>query len=214
MAIDKIELQRRLKGRTPDQQKVIKYFCGAGGCFNKFSDSDYDAMLSAKVKATDFKAKALAKIGLDAEEVNEIAPVTFEGYVFDNNKAYSICGKDGKWRSSMYQITWLFFSATQVYFYTYVFNMDEDGKKETTEEYFYKDITNFSTTSDTVEREVPVTKGCAFKKVTVWERRNIETNRFSLIVPGDKMYCAMTANETTERAIQGMKQKLREKKNA
>lgn len=32
--------------------------------------------------------------------------------------------------------------------------MDEDSKKESTEEYFYKDITNFSTSSDTVEKEI------------------------------------------------------------
>ena len=31
---------------------------------------------------------------------------------------------------------------------------------------------------------------------------------------GDKRYCAMTANEDTERAIQGLKAKLREKKNS
>ena len=36
----------------------------------------------------------------------------------------------------------------------------------------------------------------------------------TLVVPGDKFYCSMEQNDYTERAIQGMKAKLREKKNA
>jgi hypothetical protein len=102
----------------------------------------------------------------------------------------------------------LFFSATQVYLYRYTFNLDEDGKKELTEEYFYKDITNFSTSSDTVETAYWDPKS---KKVLL---ENIDSNRFSLSVPGaDKFYCSLQQNEYTERAIQAMKSKLREKKN-
>ena len=34
------------------------------------------------------------------------------------------------------------------------------------------------------------------------------------VVPGDKMYCAMQQTPESERAVQAMKTKLREKKNA
>lgn len=211
------ERDKLLKGRTPEQQEVIKYFYGAGGCFaSTITDDQYESKVMAKVKATDFKQKALDKIGLDESQVSEVAPVHFEDYVyatgnntFDDGIQFRR-GSDGVWRTSAYQITWLFFSSTQVYLYKYTLSMIDDMKKEETEEYFYKDITNFSTSSDSVEKYSMTMKGCP--KKPVWERYNVETNRFQLSAMGDKMYCAMKQNEYTEKAVQGMKAKLREKK--
>lgn len=210
-AAKQAEMKRALKGRTPDQQKVIKYFYGAGGCLSKgMTDEEYDAMLKSKIESINIKQKALNKIGLDESQVNEIEPVHFEGFVFDEKKAYARLGKDRVWRSSAYQVSWIFFSDTQVYVYQYTFNMDEDGKKEATEEYFYKDITNFSTASDSVEKEVVDKVSCTGK--TTYVRTSVDSNRFALVVPGDKFYCSMEQNSYTESAIQGMKAKLREKK--
>ena len=86
--------------------------------------------------------------------------------------------------------------------------MDEDGKKEATEEYFYKDVTNFSTSSDTVESPV------YDKKLNKTILENVNSNRFAITVPGDKFYCSLEQNDYTERAIQGMKAMLREKKSS
>ena len=55
--------------------------------------------------------------------------------------------------------------------------MDEDGKKEATEEYFYKDITNFSTSSDT--EETPQYDPKQKKNILI----NVDSNRFALTVP-------------------------------
>ncbi len=211
MAYTKQDIKRLCKGRTDEQQKTIKYFLGTGGCLSKsISDEEYEAAVQAKAKSIDFKQKGLNKIGLDESQVNEIEPVHFEGYYFDENKTYAKCGKDRKWRSSAYQVSWIFFSNTQVYVYQYTFNMNEDGKKESTEEYFYKDITNFSTSSDTVEQEVLDKVNC--KGEATYSRKNVDSNVFSLVVPGDKFRCSMEQTDYTESAIQGMKAKLREKK--
>lgn len=211
MAYTKKDIQRLCKGRTAEQQQVIKYFLGSGGCLSSgMTDEQYHAAVMAKANSMDFKQKALNKIGLDESQVNEIEPVHFEGYYFDERKTYAKPGRDRIWRSSAYQISWLFFSSTQVYVYQYTFNMDEDGKKETTEEYFYRDITNFSTSSDTVEKEVLEKVNCNGE--ATYSRRNVDSNRFALVVPGDKFYCSMEQSDYTERAIQGMKAKLREKK--
>jgi hypothetical protein len=210
-AAKKAEMNNRLKGRTPDQQKVIKYFYGAGGCFSKgISDQEYEGMVMAKAKSVDFTQKALDKIVLDESQVNEVAPIHFEDYLFDDKKAFARCGKDGVWRSSAYQISWIFFSSTQVYVYQYTLNMDEDGKKEDTQEYFYKDITNFSTSSDTVEKETVSKVSCTGSATYV--RTSVNTNRFQLSAMGDKFYCAMKESDEAEKAVQGMKAKLREKK--
>lgn len=202
-----VKIAIKEKSRTDDQKKVIRYFLNEGCGAKRMSDSEYDAMVRKAVNSFDFKKRALAKIGLDEDELQEIAPVTFEGYKFD--KAWGRKGDDNLWRSSCYQITWLFFSATQVYMYQYTLNMDCDDKKESTDEYFYKDITNFSTSTETEEMRSEYDKNAK-----IWKKENVETSKFSLVVPGDKLYCAMEPNEESERSIKGMKAKLREKKNA
>jgi hypothetical protein len=216
-ASKRARLTASLKGRTPEQQKVIKYFAGEGGCLKKkgLSDGEYESMVMAKVKSINFDKKALDKIGLDESQVNEVPPVHFENYYFGDDKrvkmeTYERLGKDGVWRSSAYQVSRLFFSSTQVYVYQYTFSMNEDGKNERTGEYFYKDVTNFSTTSDVVDMETFVSKGCTGKLEP--KRDKQETTKFTIIVPGDEFYCSMKQSDYAEKAIQGMKAKLREKK--
>ena len=206
---DSTWVKDRIKGRNDDQKAVIRYFCNEPACLSKkpMTDEEYDSMVLKVLNSNDYKQKALGKIGLDEDQVQEIEPVHFEGYQFDKQSLTKL-GKDGKYRSSKYQVSWLFFSATQVYLYQNTFNMDEDGKKESTEEYFYRDITNFSTSSDTVETPFyDAQKDEPFLK-------NVDSNRFAITVPGDKFYCSLEQNDYTERAIQGMKAMLREKKNA
>lgn len=202
-------VKNRIKGRTDEQAAVIRYFCNDSKCLSKkpISDAEYDEMVLAVLRSNDYKKKALDKIGLDEDQVKEIDPVHFEGFQYDK-QSLAKQGDDGKYRSSKYQVSWLFFSATQVYLYQNTFNMDEDGKKESTEEYFYKDITNFSTSSDTVE--TPFYDKETGKDIL----KNVDSNRFAITVPGDKFYCSLEQNEYTENAIRGMKSMLREKKNS
>lgn len=212
MAVDLVKL---LKNRTEEQQRVIKYFHDADkGCFSKgMTDQEYDQLVMKKVSSMDHKQRALDKLGIDIDQVTEVEPVHFENWLFDSGRTYAKLGEDNNWRSSAYQVTWIFFSADQIYLYQYTFNMDEDGKKEQTEEYFYRDITNFSSSSESIEKEdVLIKTSCNGNKE--YGRRMIETNVFKVVVPGDKLECAVKKNDYTESAIQGMKAKLREKKNA
>ena len=203
---DPSEVKERYKNRNDEQKKVIRYFA-VEGCLSKtMSDVQYDELVKSTISKQDFKKKALDKIGLDESELKEIDPVHFEGWAYGNNISYAKRGKDGLWRSSAYQVSWLFFSSTQVYLYQNTIHFDKDDKKVATEEYFYKDITNFSTSTDTVETPYWDPK----QKKSLLE--NIDSNRFALTVPGDKFYCSLEQNDYTERAIQAMKAKLREKK--
>lgn len=193
----------KMKDRNAEQKKVIRYFLNDGCLSKHISDEEYESMLRSHIK--DFKQRALDKIGLDESELQEIPPVHFEGFLTDKT-TYVRLGKDKKFRYSGYQISWLFFSASQVYLYQYTLYMDCDDKKETTNEYFYKDITSFNTSTDTIETQFydPKKKDIVLK--------NVDSTRFCLVVPGDKFYCAMQQNDANERAVQAMKAKLREKK--
>lgn len=207
---DSAEVKRRAKGRSDEQKMSLRYFLNDGCLQKKPSDEVYDALIDSMIaekKLTDPQT-ALDKLGIDESEVTEVKPLYLSGYVFGNKNSYSKCGKDDVWRSSQYQVSWIFCSDTHVYIYQYTFNTDEDGKKVATEEYFYKDITNFSTSSDTVETPFWDNKQ---KKFVL---KNVETSRFRITVPGDSMYCGMKQSDEAEAAIKGLKAKLREKKTA
>lgn len=208
MKSDPAELKKLYKDRTPEQRDAIRYFLADGCLSKKISDSEYDTLIRHKIDSLNLRQKALDKIGLDEDEIKEIEPVNLEGYRFDN--AYQKLGDDKKWRSSKYEVTWIFASDKQLYAYSYQFNTDEDGKRERTEEYFWKDITNFSTITETKEVGVDWDE----KKGEYKSRKNIDTQDFAIVVPGDKYICAAQQSETVENAIRAMKAKLREKKNA
>ena len=192
------------RGKNPQQVRVIEYFCKQEGCMSKnMTDDEYEKMVIEKRDSLNLRSKALGKIGLDEDEVNEIPPAVFEGYTFD--KAFAKRRADGRWVSSAYQVAWLFFSSTQVYVYRYTFNMDEDKKQESTDEFFYKDVTSFSTSSET-EKAKGVSGGVGNQEFEV------ETNKFKMVVPGDKIFVSMDGVDNSEEIIQAMKQKLREKK--
>jgi len=182
--------------------KSIKYFSPKTGCIGGclealfgVKDEVYEQMLRETLNGLNLRQKALGKIGLDEDQLKEIEPVNFHGYHFKDGAYYRV-GKDGRFRSSKYSTTWLFFSSTQVYMYQYILDMTSTSIKERTEEYFYKDITNFSTTTETV----------------TFAGKNKEVNEFTLVVPGDKFFCSMDGVPDADRAISAMKQKLREKK--
>jgi hypothetical protein len=212
MSVSDVTLQTALQGRSPDQQKVIKYFMAPEGCFSKnISDEEYDQLVQSKYASLNLKQRALDKTGVEESQVNEIPPCEFRHWHFDKNTLQKR-GTDGRFRSSAYQVTWLLFSDKQVYVYQYTFNMNEDSKKERTEEYFYKDITNFSTSSESEEKEYwEAGKGCMNKTPSV-TRKNIDHDVFYLIVPGDKFGCDIASVEDSSSIIQAMKAKLREKK--
>ncbi|MBQ9513816.1 MAG: hypothetical protein IJR66_02385 [Clostridia bacterium] len=210
---NKKQLKPLKRGKSEEEKKVIDYFL-ATGLFGTsimsgaMSDEEYDAMLKKRLNSLNLKAKALQKIGLDEDQLKEIPPVFFYGYEdkINGGAAYGKLGKDGIYRTSAYSATYLFFSNTQMYMYNMIFDMASGAKKENTEEYFYKDITNFSTTSETME--YMEYSGCMGKAT----KKQIEISKFALIVPGDKFYCSTSGVKDADSAVNAMKQKLREKK--
>lgn len=208
------------KGKTEEQKKVIKYLYGGFLVLGKINDQQYDDLVAKKVAELNLRQKAIAKIGLDEDQISEISPVNFQGYdcseaVTKSDLGLVYYGKhDSKLRSTQYESVWLFFSDTQVYMYKYHFDMISDNKKVNTEEYFYRDITNFSTQAETVEAfELKI--GCTGKmKLDDKKKKNKEYSQFGLIVPGANFFCSTTNSSNVDESISAMKQKLREKKNA
>ncbi len=160
-------------------------------------DAKFDETVKEKVNALlpQVKTRAINKLGLDPSEAQLIKPITFAGHNYDSDTKVKQ-GKDGKWRSNAYQVTWLFFTKDQICAYKISFFIEGtlDKGAESTEEYFYKDITNFSTSSGVID--------VAGSKV--------QSNQFSIVVPGDKFSCWV--NDNIDAQVQAMKKLLREKK--
>ena len=182
---------------------ALRYFSGL------LSDAKYDEYIKSYVDSMNLRRTALSKFDLDESELNELPPVCLSDYYFDEKDSLIAVkkGKDRKDRSSAYQVSWLFFSSEQVCIYQYTLNFNTNGEKKTSQQYYWKDIVNF-TTLDETKTVYEQNKGQMPKAKTV----NIKL--FSLVVPGDKLNCAMPSDDSLDKAILEMKAKLREKKSA
>lgn len=210
--MDAAEIKKLCKGRNADQQEVIHYFCDERGCMKKgISDAEFDANKDRQIAGLNLMKRALGKLGIDEDQVQEVEPIVLTGPIYKDT--YKREGADNIKRYSAYQITYIFCSSDQVYVYQYTLNLNSDEKKERAEEYFYKDITNFTTVDDTEELTFEVTKGSGCLAKSEEQKIRIETAEFKIVVPGDAFLCSMIPNSDTEGKIQALKAKLREKKN-
>lgn len=164
------------------------------------TDEEIDAAVTSQLK--DMKTRALRKLGVDEDEVSEIAPITFDGYVY--NKALIKKGKDGKYRSSKYQAVMFFFSSNEVHCFTYDFSIVESSQKESTDVYFYKDIVSVSTQTDGTEYSVGKGKSSQFD----YEYFKLTTTG------GTSISCAVRNIDDAQRSINGMRSLIKNKKMA
>ena len=167
---------------------------------NTPKDEEIDAAVSKQM--ANLKDRALRKLGIDEDEVSEIAPITFDGYVYD--KAMIKKGKDGLYRSNKYQAVMFFFSQNEVHCYTYDFCITENRQRESTDVYFYKDIVSVSTQTDGTEYSVGGGKNSQFD----YEYFKLTTTG------GTSVSCSVRNIDDAQRSINGMRSLIKIKKMA
>ncbi|MBR2615981.1 MAG: hypothetical protein IKC69_04825 [Clostridia bacterium] len=205
------------KGKNPEQKKAIDYLFAdldsSGGCLSKLttiSNQEYMAIVQRKCQEFDTRARALEKIGLDPSQVQEIAPIVLSSFVYDDDCYVRV--DNGIAVSSQYSITWIFFSASQMYTYKYIFDTTSDNTWEITKDFFYSDITCF-TTERAIKEKIGVSAGCG----CLGNKENVSKNHYvvdtlEVIVPGTSYSVSLTNSPTVEQSIQAAKAMLREKK--
>ena len=181
-------------GKSQEQAKIIAYFLRVGCGAKTISDEAYINMVDNEKNKYGSSEYALNKLGLDGGQVKEVKPICFQGFAYED--AYVKKTVSGKWVSSRYEITWIFFSDSQVHVYSCRFDMDKDNKRETTSEYFYRDVNSFSTISEMEKGQNDIT---------------VPTEKFGMYGAGINFECALT-DDNAAQTINGMRQKLREKK--
>lgn len=215
---NEVSLEELLKGKSDSQQIALKFFAGEPvkkACFKKtyLTAEGYSDLVSENREHGDYKQRALQKLGIDEEQVQEIDPVMFEGYRYEHERLMPYLQVvEGKFVSSMYEITWLFFGDEQVYAYHCAFDTTDQTASENTLEYFYRDITAFATGSDNVEKKIWVAEGSGCSKTRESQKKMVSSELFRIVVPGDAFSTALTNEDEFAGSIAAMKQKLREKK--
>lgn len=225
MAKDSEQVKEAIKNKcTEDQILAWRYFTNLekDGCLSKWNhvtDAQYDEMVEKHLAKNGLltTARAMKKLGVEPEDVADFEPICFRDFVPIMTTAENLYrrGEDKVIRTSNYQVTWILCSADQVYVYTCTFSLIEDDKKDQGEEYFFKDVTNFSTTeiSDEITiKEFEGGGGCFSSAKEVVKKYKLEKTKFRITVPGEKIECAMELNSETEANIKRLKNLLRAKK--
>ena len=96
----------------------------------------------------------------------------------------------------------------QIYVYNYGFDTTDDSSADSTQEYFYSDVTSFAAKNESIEKKIWIVDG----KESSLKSKTIASSLFRIIVPGDAFECAAFLDSTAKSKISAMKQKLREKK--
>ena len=174
------------------------------------SMDEYQRKIGERCNSLNLKTKAMDKIGLDESEISEISPICLSSYVFDDDAWVKVEGNIAV--SSQYCVSWIFFSATQMYTYSYTFDMTSDNTWEVTNDFFYQDITCFTTENKLVERIMTETgKGC-FGKGESSYKQNYIVDTLKITVPGTSYIVSMRDAGAQAQSIQAAKAMLRERR--
>lgn len=227
LAAEEAALKMLKKGRTPEQKRVYDFFLGDSGCLKagrKVTLEEYLQMVQARCDSLDLRSRALAKIGLDESEIQEIEPIVLASFEYDekDDECY-IRFRNGTAISNQYSVTWIFFSRQQMYTYNFTFSMTHDDTWESTNDFFYGDITCFTTQHNLVEdRKYSINKGCLSGCMKNGCKgclggTNVIMNHYvvdmlKITVPGKEYSVYMRNSSTIEQSLQAAKAMLREKK--
>lgn len=221
-----VKLEELLKNKSASEQIAIRYFNSVpikSGCFGKTfaTDTDYLNIVNEQIGSLESrKTRALSRLGVDEDQVCEIPPVCFQGFsklddVDGIDNAWLLVTANGHLVTPTKELTWIFFGNEQVYVYKVrIDTCDNSLKSERTQEYFYKDVTAFASSSDSIRVKFKnVKKGCGSEKDEYLDR-NADEESFRIVVPGEIFKCPLSPEDDNESKISAMKQKLREKKNS
>lgn len=221
---EQVFIENLKRGKSEEQKRVIDFFLKEVGCFSgcmsgcvgksTMNIDEYQQMVANRLFSLNLRERALEKIALDESEIQEIPPIVLSGYAFDdvtptNNVWVKI--EDDVAVASRFAASWIFFSATQIYIYTYKFDMTSDDTWETTQDFFYQDVTSFMTRERVVEKIDTHLTGCLKKGIQA-EKNNYIVNSLQIVVPNDCFSFSMRNNETLEQSLQAAKAMLRERK--
>jgi hypothetical protein len=169
--------------------------------------SDQDVDRDALNAVGDLQNRALSKLNLDADQVRLIEPVIANGYYYRSigDSVLIKLGKDKKIRSSNYEGVVVFFSEHQLHAYKFQFSLvSADEFRESTDEYFYRDVVSVATQSDTFKAEL-----------ISGERKQVSWEEFRLTTSGGTSITSSIRDQSSvSKSIAGARSLIRDRKMA
>jgi hypothetical protein len=167
--------------------------------------TDQDVDRDALQAVADLQNRALSKLGLDADQVRLIEPVIANGYYYRliGDPVLIKLGKDKRIRTSNYEGVVVFFSEHQLHAYKFQFSLvNPDEFRESTDEYFYRDVVSVATQSET------------FKAALIsGESKQVSWEEFKLTTSGGTSITSSIRDQSTvSRSIAGARNLIRERK--
>jgi hypothetical protein len=166
------------------------------------TDGDIDRQVDAILG--ELPVRALEKLGLDADEVKLIDPIFVGGHPLGSGIRVKI-GKDGEFRSSLFEGVGIFFAEQELHAYRYQVSLvKRDESSDRTDVYFYRDVVSVSTRS--YSTSVPV--------VGETKPQTVRTELFTLTTSGGTAIetSMKSSDDVAGRRIQGARQLIRNKK--
>ena len=204
------------------QKKCYNYindcFAGKGGCFggggSGVSDEEFDRIILGKIESMELNERSKQVINIDSDQIKEIDSLHiagYAGYEDDKDYKYIFLGKDRKVRNRFYDTTYIHFGEYQLYIYYCRIDSLTDNREETTNEFFYKDITNIEKIVRLRQWSKEMKSGCLGGTTDV---KQIAVYRgFTIFVPNSGYSKYTIFQPGIDESIDGMIAKIRDKKN-
>lgn len=164
------------------------------------SSKEYEELVSKKIAALNVPDLGMKRLGLDSDEVREIAPVMLRDKSFTKTSFKVYDSSDGTLHSSTQWVAMLYFTDEQLLLYKIEFDMCCNVQTEWTSVFYYKDICDVSTHFS--ENVIALGK----------EKFAYRTMDFVFITTNSKMGFSMSGKNHGAASIASMRQKIRERK--
>lgn len=164
------------------------------------TDEEYEALVDKRISAMDIKQFGLDQLGIDAEEIKDVAPLVFTDNAFTEGSFRVYNPQTKRVHSSTKYVTYIYFTDKQVLTYTITFDMCCNEQTEETNELFYHDVCDVTST---IKRNVIDLGSTKFEYSEIG---------FSVISSNASITVAMSGDNERLSSVQAMKQKIRERK--
>ncbi len=166
------------------------------------SHEEYEELVAKKVASLNLPSLSLDKLGVDDSQVGEVRPIILRDKSHTDISMTVFNRDDHSIHSSTQHVTVIYFTNDQLFVYKIRFDMCCNVQTEWTSEFFYQDICDISTKTDT--------------NVLVLEDIKVEysTVSFDIIASNSSIGFEMVGSDENLASIRGMQQKIRDKKNA
>ncbi len=159
------------------------------------SGTEYDQKIEKKLHEA--RPDIREYLGIDESEVEEIEPITFEGYKYVGAKKLRKDPEDNLWRTDLYEKATIFFTANELHLYKVSYDCWNDTIGENTDVYFYEDVVSVSTNNEVEKVANNTINYISFKLVSRG---------------GNSLSIALKADDNIQRSVNAMRALIKEKK--